>query len=84
MFMSCYYVFFQDYEPCGTTPTKCELEVPSKGTIESLQSLPMETLIQEFRENNSYESLDIKELKPSQIPRSPLSQVNTTKGRTTK
>ncbi|CAL5207412.1 unnamed protein product [Lathyrus oleraceus] len=73
---------YRDYEPCGTTPTRCELEVPSKGTIESLQSLPMEALIEEFRENNSYESLDIKELKPSQIPRSPLSQVNTGKGRT--
>ncbi|CAI8602433.1 unnamed protein product [Vicia faba] len=70
---------YRDYEPCGSTPTRSELEVPSKGTIESLQSLPMETLIEEFRENNSYESLDIKELKPSQIPRSPLSQVNTTK-----
>jgi kinesin family member 11 len=45
----------------------------------------METLIEEFRENNlyeSFESFDIKELKPSLIPRSPLSQVNATKGRT--
>ncbi|KAK2400964.1 Kinesin-like protein KIN-5C [Trifolium repens] len=73
---------YRDYEPSGTTPIRHELEVPSKATIESLQSLPMETLIEEFREKNSYESLDIKELKPSLIPRSPLSQVNTTKGRT--
>ncbi|KAK2454736.1 kinesin protein KIN-5D [Trifolium repens] len=72
---------YRDYEPSGTTPLRRELEVPSKATIESLRSLPMETLIEEFREKNSYESLDIKELKPSLIPRSPLSQVNTTKGR---
>lgn len=69
-------VFLQDYEPSGTTPTKYESDVPSKGTIESLRTLPMETLLEEFRENNSYESSDVKELKPSLIPRSPLTQMN--------
>lgn len=72
---ACYFVL-QDYEPSGTTPIRSEPDVPSKGTIESLRSLPMETLLEEFRENNSYESFDAKELKPSLIPRSPLSQVN--------
>ncbi|XP_045809154.1 kinesin-like protein KIN-5C [Trifolium pratense] len=74
---------YRDYEPIGTTPIRSEFEVPSKATIESFRSLPIETLIEQFRENNSYESLhslDIKELKPSLIPRSPLSQVNITKG----
>ncbi|XP_057425345.1 kinesin-like protein KIN-5C [Lotus japonicus] len=67
---------YRDYEPSGTTPIRSEPDVPSKGTIESLRTLPMETLLEEFRENNSYESFDVKELKPSLIPRSPLSQVN--------
>lgn len=67
---------FQDYEPSGTTPIRCETDVPSKETIESLRTLPMETLLEGFRENNAYESFDIKELKPSLIPRSPLTQVN--------
>ncbi|KDO70475.1 hypothetical protein CISIN_1g003495mg [Citrus sinensis] len=67
---------YMDYEHTGTTPTRCESEVPSKGTIESLRAMPMETLLEEFRENNSYESFDVKELKPSLIPRSPLSQIN--------
>ncbi|XP_058739041.1 kinesin-like protein KIN-5C [Vicia villosa] len=68
---------FRDYEPSGTTPIRCEPEVPSKGTIDSLRTLPIETLLDEFRENNSYESSsDVKELKPSLIPRSPLTQLN--------
>ncbi|XP_050383598.1 kinesin-like protein KIN-5C isoform X2 [Argentina anserina] len=67
---------YMDYEPCGTTPEKAEPEVPSKGTIESLRAMPMEALVEEFRENNSYESFDVKELKPSLIPRSPLTQLN--------
>lgn len=66
----------QDYEPSGTTPIRCEPDVPTKGTIESLRSLPMEALLEEFRENNPYESNDVKELKPSLIPRSPLTQLN--------
>ncbi|XP_020205961.1 kinesin-like protein KIN-5C [Cajanus cajan] len=67
---------YRDYEPSGTTPIRCEPDVPTKGTIESLRSLPMESLLEEFRENNPYESSDVKELKPSLIPRSPLSQLN--------
>ncbi|XP_047162874.1 kinesin-like protein KIN-5C isoform X2 [Vigna umbellata] len=67
---------FRDYEPTGTTPIRCEADVPTKGTIESLRSLPMESLLEEFRENNPYESSDVKELKPSLIPRSPLTQLN--------
>lgn len=76
MSMALLFCVLQDYEPSGNTPIRCELDVPSKGTIESLRSLPMETLIEEFRENNTYESFDVKELKPSLIPRSPLSRVN--------
>lgn len=66
----------QDYEPSGTTPIRCDPEVPTKGTIESLRAMPMESLVEEFRENNSYESFDGKDLKPSLIPRSPLTQIN--------
>ncbi|KAE9621748.1 hypothetical protein Lalb_Chr01g0018071 [Lupinus albus] len=68
--------FYRDYEPSGTTPLKCDPDVPSKGTIDSLRSLPMEQLVEEFRENNSYESSNEKEMKPSLIPRSPFSQLN--------
>ncbi|KAJ4705284.1 Kinesin-like protein [Melia azedarach] len=67
---------YTDYEPTGTTPSRCESEVPSKGTIESLRAMPMDSLLEEFRENNSYESFEVKELKPSLIPRSPLTQIN--------
>ncbi|KAG4916479.1 hypothetical protein JHK87_054036 [Glycine soja] len=67
---------YRDYEPSGTTPIRCEPDVPTKGTIESLRSLPMEALLEEFRENNPYEYNDVKELKPSLIPRSPLTQLN--------
>ncbi|XP_015581587.2 kinesin-like protein KIN-5C [Ricinus communis] len=67
---------YMDYEPTGSTPTRCEPDVPSKGTIESLRAMPMEALLEEFRENNSYESSEVKELKPSLIPRSPLVQLN--------
>ncbi|XWS59472.1 hypothetical protein CRYUN_Cryun08bG0125000 [Craigia yunnanensis] len=67
---------YMDYEPSGTTPIRSEQDVPSKGTIESLRAMPMEALVEEFRENNSYESFEPKELMPSLIPRSPLSQIN--------
>lgn len=66
----------QDYEPSGTSPVRAEPEVPTKGTIESLRAMPMEALLEEFRENNSYESFEVKEVKPSLIPRSPLTQLN--------
>ncbi|KAL0374854.1 UNVERIFIED_CONTAM: Kinesin-like protein KIN-5C [Sesamum radiatum] len=67
---------YMDYEPTGSTPTRCEPDIPSKSTIESLCSMPMEALQEEFRENNSYESFQVKEVKPSLIPRAPLSQIN--------
>ncbi|XP_030926949.1 kinesin-like protein KIN-5C [Quercus lobata] len=67
---------YMDYEPSGTTPIRSESDVPSKVTIESLRAMPMETLLEEFRENHSYDSFDVKELKPSLIPRSPLTQLN--------
>jgi len=38
--------------------------------------MPVENLLDEFRENNTYESFEVKELKPSLIPRSPLVQLN--------
>lgn len=66
----------QEYEPTGTTPARSEPEVPTKAAIESLRAMPMETLVEEFRENNSYESFATKESKPQQLTRSPLSQVN--------
>jgi len=67
-------LLLQDYEPTGETPVRSEPNVPSKGTIESLRAMPMETLVNEFRENHPYESS--KEPKPSLIPRSPLATLN--------
>ncbi|PON78027.1 Kinesin-like protein [Parasponia andersonii] len=67
---------YMDYEPTGNTPVRSEQDIPSKGTIESLRAMPMESLLEEFRENNSYDLFDGKELKPSLIPRSPLTQIN--------
>ncbi|PVH37399.1 hypothetical protein PAHAL_6G302400 [Panicum hallii] len=65
---------YKDYEPTGETPVRSEPNVPSKGTIESMRAMPMETLANEFRENHPYESS--KEPKPSLIPRSPLATLN--------
>ncbi|XP_039042768.1 kinesin-like protein KIN-5C [Hibiscus syriacus] len=67
---------YTDYETSGTTPIRSEQEVPSKGTIESLRAMPMEALVEEYRENNSYKSFESKELKVPLIPRSPLTQIN--------
>ncbi|KAF5953942.1 hypothetical protein HYC85_006798 [Camellia sinensis] len=67
---------YMDYEPTGTTPIRYEPDVPCKGTIESLRAMPMEALVEEFQENHSYESFEVKELKPSLIPRSPLGELN--------
>ncbi|XP_062195793.1 kinesin-like protein KIN-5C [Phragmites australis] len=65
---------YKDYEPTGETPARSEPEVPSKGAIESLRAMPMESLMNEFRENHPYESS--KEPRPSLIPRSPLATLN--------
>jgi len=65
---------YRDYEPTGETPMRSEPEVPSKGAIESLRAMPIESLMDEFRENHPYESS--KEPKPSLIPRSPLATIN--------
>ncbi|CAD6245627.1 unnamed protein product [Miscanthus lutarioriparius] len=67
---------YKDYEPTGETPVRFELHVPSKGSIESLRAMPMETLMNEFRENHPYESESSKESKLSQIPRLPLATIN--------
>ncbi|XP_074285951.1 kinesin-like protein KIN-5C [Silene latifolia] len=69
---------YMDYEPTGTTPVRCEADVPSKSSIESLCTMPMDALLEEFHENHPYESVDEKELelKPSLIPRSPLVELN--------
>jgi len=66
----------QDYDPTGTTPIRCESEVPSKASIESLCTMPMDALIEEFRENHPCDSVDEKESRPSLIPRSPLAELN--------
>ncbi|KAM0940383.1 putative plus-end-directed kinesin ATPase [Dioscorea sansibarensis] len=66
---------YKDYEPAGETPTRSEEPViPSKATIESLRAMPMDTLLEEFRENHPYETT--KQLKTLLIPRSPLAQLN--------
>ncbi|XP_058088243.1 kinesin-like protein KIN-5C [Magnolia sinica] len=67
---------YMDYEPTGNTPMRCEVDVPSKATIESLRAMPMESLVEEFRENHPYGGSAGKEPKPSMIPRSPLVQLN--------
>ncbi|XP_071719965.1 kinesin-like protein KIN-5C [Rutidosis leptorrhynchoides] len=67
---------YMDYEPSGNTPVRCETDVPSKVTIESLRAMPMETLMEEFRENHSRESFEIKETKVSPTSRSPLAELN--------
>ncbi|CAI0462328.1 unnamed protein product [Linum tenue] len=67
---------FMDYDPTGTTPMRTEPDVPSKGTIESLRAMPMEALVEEFRENNSYDSFEVKEPKTNLVPRSPLAEIN--------
>ncbi|KAJ1269639.1 hypothetical protein BS78_07G227200 [Paspalum vaginatum] len=64
---------YRDYEPTGETPVRSEPDVPSKGSIECLRAMPMETLMDEFRENHPYESS--KEPKPTQL-RSPLATIN--------
>ncbi|KAJ4783167.1 Kinesin-like protein [Rhynchospora pubera] len=69
-FRTCY----KDYEATGETPVRSESEIPSKVAIESLRALPMDALIDEFRENHPYEFS--KEPKPTMIPRSPLIQLN--------
>ncbi|GMH30138.1 hypothetical protein Nepgr_031981 [Nepenthes gracilis] len=66
----------EDYEPTGTTPIRGEPEVPSKAAIDSLRAMPMEALLEEFRENHPYDSTDEKLTRPSLIPRSPLAEVN--------
>nr|CAD1825868.1 unnamed protein product [Ananas comosus var. bracteatus] len=65
---------YKDYESTGETPVRSELDVPSKAVIESLRTMPMEALLEEFRENNPSDCG--KEPKPSLIPRSPLAQIN--------
>ncbi|XP_023734306.1 kinesin-like protein KIN-5C [Lactuca sativa] len=64
---------YMDYEPSGNTPIRCEPDVPSKVTIESLRAMPMETLLEEFRENHSFEGKEVK-ISPNQ--RSPLTEIN--------
>ncbi|OVA10015.1 Kinesin [Macleaya cordata] len=78
---------YMDYEPSGTTPTRCEVEVPSKRKIEALRALPLESLLEDYRDNYPYEnktsspspsSFTSKEQKLSsadQIPRPPLVQL---------
>ncbi|EYU38653.1 hypothetical protein MIMGU_mgv1a000707mg [Erythranthe guttata] len=67
---------YMDYEPTGSTPVRCEADIPSKVTIESLRAMPTEALEEEFRENNSFDSFHVKEVKPTLIPRAPFSQIN--------
>ncbi|KAL8259949.1 hypothetical protein R6Q59_027902 [Mikania micrantha] len=64
---------YKDYEPSGNTPVRLDTHVPSKVTIESLRAMPAETLLEQFRENESFE---VKEAKISPTRRSPLAEVN--------
>jgi kinesin family member 11 len=74
IFILCCFMLLQDYQHTGETPVRSEPDVPSKGVIESLRAMPMDALMNEFRENHPYESS--KEPKPSLIPRSPLATLN--------
>ncbi|KAL8236585.1 hypothetical protein R6Q59_017666 [Mikania micrantha] len=67
---------YMDYEPAGNTPVRCDADIPSKVAIESLRATPMETLMEEFRENNSSESFEVKKANISHTPRSPLAEIN--------
>ncbi|XP_073143439.1 kinesin-like protein KIN-5C [Henckelia pumila] len=67
---------YMDYEPTGTTPIRSEPSIPTKSTIEALRAMPIEVLQEEFRENSTFKSFKVKEIKPSLIPRSPFSQIN--------
>ncbi|KAI3749932.1 hypothetical protein L2E82_20553 [Cichorium intybus] len=69
---------YMDYEASGNTPVRSNTDVPSKMTIESLRAMPMENLLEEFRENHSFESFLGKESKSKISPnsRTPLSQIN--------
>ncbi|GKA84884.1 kinesin-like protein KIN-5C [Tanacetum coccineum] len=70
-----FYQKYMDYEPSGDTPIRMDTDVPSKVTIESLRAMPMENLLEEFRENHSFESLSGKKSKSSPAPRPPLAQI---------
>ncbi|KAI7734063.1 hypothetical protein M8C21_014611 [Ambrosia artemisiifolia] len=67
---------YMDYEPSGNTPKRNNTDVPSKGSIESLRAMPMESLSEEFRENNSFKSFTGNESKICSTPRPPLAQIN--------
>nr|XP_043621293.1 kinesin-like protein KIN-5C [Erigeron canadensis] len=67
---------YMDYKPSGTTPVRCDTDVPTKITIESLRAMPMETLMEEFRENHPLESSEVKDAKISPSQRSPLTEIN--------
>ncbi|GAB2255163.1 hypothetical protein Droror1_Dr00008941 [Drosera rotundifolia] len=67
---------YMEYEPTGMTPEKHDPDVPSKGTIESLRAMPINDLMEEFRENNPYDTVIEKQAMSSPLPRSPLAEVN--------
>ncbi|KAF5782237.1 putative transcription factor WD40-like family [Helianthus annuus] len=67
---------YMDYEPSGNTSVRCDPAVPSKDTIESLRAMPMETLLEEFRENHSFELLEVKDGKITPASQSPLAEIN--------
>ncbi|KAL8261835.1 hypothetical protein R6Q59_025884 [Mikania micrantha] len=67
---------YMDYEPSGSTPIRNNTYVPSKVSIESLRTKPMESLSVEFRENHSFESFERNESKICSTPRPPLAQIN--------
>ncbi|GAB2257646.1 hypothetical protein Droror1_Dr00013806 [Drosera rotundifolia] len=67
---------YMEYEQTGLTPEKCEPDIPSAGTLQSLRVMPMDELVAEFRETHPYETTNEKHTKPSFIPRSPFAEVN--------
>ncbi|CAH1446927.1 unnamed protein product [Lactuca virosa] len=67
---------YMDYEATGNTPVRSDTDVPSKMSIESLRAMPMESLMEEFRENHSYEGKDSKISPATATTRPPLTQIN--------
>ena len=80
----------QEDQPTSTTPSRNNIEIPSRDLIENMRAPPFEALVEEFRENSPHD-IDLKMYYENGIPkdskphqdsllsrdsRSPLTQVN--------
>lgn len=81
---------YMEDQPTSTTPSRKNIEIPSRDLIENMRAPPFEALVEEFRENSPHdadlkmyhENGILKDSKPhqdsllSRDSRSPLTQVN--------